>query len=184
MFQRCGGFGDTSSIASRPSIFNFVSRGIPTENIDEIRFSMCNALGHYSVLIGSLVLKLQYVSIKCWANVLRSIRGIWVKVKVPYFQGQSWWYFMNENCLLKVSKGNRTRMPHILLILWVSVATMYIPIWKLDSVVFFHKPWDVMCLGHFFDFTYGHLTVMWWVCDGRAIQKVYGRWTLGVISLI
>ena len=31
---------------------------------------------------------------------------------------------------------------------------------------------------------YGYLTMMYWECDGKAIQQVYSRWTLGVISLI
>ena len=88
MSQPCGGFDDPSSIASRASVFVFGSGDISTANLDEIRFLVSNALGHYSVLKGSLVLKLQYVGIECWPNVLQSIRGIWVKVIVPDFQGQ------------------------------------------------------------------------------------------------
>ena len=41
-----------------------------------------------------------------------------------------------------------------------------------------------MCLVHFLDYSYGYLTAICWVYDGRAIQQVYSRWTLGVISLI
>ena len=86
--QHCGGFDDPSSIASRASIFVFGSGDISTANFDEIRFLVSNALGHYSVLNVSLVLKSQYVSIECWQNVLQSIRGLSVKVIVPDFQGQ------------------------------------------------------------------------------------------------
>ncbi len=140
VFQCCGVFGDASSIASRTPISNFASWGIPTANLDETRFWMSNALGHNSLLKGILVPKLQHVNIECWPNVLRSIRGIEVKVKVPYFQGQSWWHFINEDCLRKVPKLNRKRISHILPILWVSVATMHIRIWWLGNVTFFHKP--------------------------------------------
>ncbi len=72
--------------------------------------------------------------------------GISVKVKGAHFQGQIKWYFMSHESMLKVSKQNQTRKPLILLLLWVSVATMHIPIWRFGSVTFFHKPWDMMCV--------------------------------------
>ncbi len=88
VFQHCGGFDDASSIASRASIFNFCSGGSSIAILAEIRIWVYNAIGHYSVLQGSLVLKLQYVSIKWWRNVLRFMTGISVKVKEAHFQGQ------------------------------------------------------------------------------------------------
>ncbi len=48
MSQHCGGFDDPSSIASRPSIFVFGSRGIPIANLEEMngpRRTACFAKG-------------------------------------------------------------------------------------------------------------------------------------------
>ncbi len=88
MLQHCGGFDDASSIASRASLFNFGSGGSSIAILAEIRIWVYNDLGHYSVLQGSLVPKLQYVSIECCCNVLGFMTGISVKVKGAHFQGQ------------------------------------------------------------------------------------------------